>query len=827
MKIKPHLLKPVTIFVMLLLSVACSSGEDSSNPPDTPEPPVPVISACGDLNLQDMSVFSASDGSYFDRVALSWSPPFAWRVALSEGALGSHNDLVIDGSNVLHASFYENTGSGGRLVHGWKNPDECWQSETVDDPGAGIDVGSYTAIALRGDEIHIAYVDMTNWNLKHAWKEGSSAWQTETVAENVISSIASVGLALSSDEIHLVFKGNEGLIHAWQGSAGWQTETIVEDMGQYAKMALSGNTLHVVFQTENTGGVSYATKTGNGNWNLSVIDANQVGLFLDFELISTTWDIYLATSYYDWGNERLKMAWKSVSGSTWEVDMVDNNGKPGWHTSITATSSPAPVVFHIAYQDIENFDLKHAWKSTSANTWNTETLDSEGTTGAWTAIAVDSNQELNIVYQDGNNLNHAFVSEELSYTISRRDTPGSGTWTTLDTVTGETSYSDTSVTPEVIYEYQISASLAETSSGSLTDTGYADSATVVDDSADVGQFSHVLVAGDGTLHIAYYDEDNNDLKHAWKAASATSWSTETVDSADDVGEYLGLVQDEDGALHISYFNQSDSSLKHAWATQESNGAWNWSTQTVDNSAFVGQHTAMASATDGSVHVVYKVAGTDLDVKHARGTYNGTTWVWTATTVDTQNDVGNFASIAVQSNGDAHLTYHDQTEGVLKYAFGDWNGSAFSWTTEVVDNSADNVGEFTSATIAGTRLHVSYHDTTNDVLKHAWRDLPNGSWNTAVVEEGTTLGFAGKYSNLAVAADGQVHIVHYASSPSRLDLTSGTWNSSSGEYEWATQTLDDDGTVGEYADIAIGTDGTLHISYYDNSNNALKYVAVQP
>jgi hypothetical protein len=575
--------------------------------------------------------------------------------------------------------------------------------------------------------------------------------------------------------------------------------------------------------------VSHATKSGNGNWNITVIDGEQVGLFLDLELISTTWASYLAISYYDWGNEQLKMAWKSTSNSVWEVDVVDNDGQPGWHTSITATSYPAPVVFHIAYQDIQNFDLKHAWKSTSGNSWNTETLDSEGTTGAWTAIAMDSNQQVNIVYQDGNNLNHAFVSDEISYTISRRDTPGSGNWTALDTVTGETSYNDTSVTPEVVYEYQISASLDESSSDVITDTGFADSATVVDEGDDVGQFSRIAVAGDGTLHIAYYDEDNNDLKHAWKSPSATTWSTEIVDGmgGDDVGEYLGFVLDNSGGLHVSYFSQSDSSLKHAWASSESGGAWNWITQTIDDSGYVGLHTAMAAGTDGSVHVVYKAGGTDLNVKHARGTFNGTTWVWSVSTVDTQNDVGNFASIALQNSGDVHLTYHDQTEGVLKYAFGDWNASTFTWTTEVVDNSADNVGEFTSVTIAGTQLHVSYHDTTNDVLKHAWKELVGGSWNMAVVEEGTPLGFAGKYSNIVVSANGQVHIVHYADASPRVDLTSGSWNTSLGDYEWATQTLDEEGLVGQYSDIAIGPDGALHVCYYDDSNNSLKYISVQP
>ena len=38
----------------------------------------------------------------------------------------------------------------------------------------------------------------------------------------------------------------------------------------------------------------------------------------------------------------------------------------------------------------------------------------------------------------------------------------------------------------------------------------------------------------------------------------------------------------------------------------------------------------------------------------------------------------------------------------------------------------------------------------------------------------------------------------------------------------TTTLDSTGVVGEYTSIAVGSSGAAYISYYDNTNNALKY-----
>ena len=44
--------------------------------------------------------------------------------------------------------------------------------------------------------------------------------------------------------------------------------------------------------------------------------------------------------------------------------------------------------------------------------------------------------------------------------------------------------------------------------------------------------------------------------------------------------------------------------------------------------------------------------------------------------------------------------------------------------------------------------------------------------------------------------------------------------------WGTTTLDSENTVGQYTSIAVGTSGAVYISYYDNTNTALKY-AVNP
>ena len=41
-------------------------------------------------------------------------------------------------------------------------------------------------------------------------------------------------------------------------------------------------------------------------------------------------------------------------------------------------------------------------------------------------------------------------------------------------------------------------------------------------------------------------------------------------------------------------------------------------------------------------------------------------------------------------------------------------------------------------------------------------------------------------------------------------------------DWTRETADSYGNVGEYSSLALDIDGYPHISYYDNSNDDLKY-----
>lgn len=91
--------------------------------------------------------------------------------------------------------------------------------------------------------------------------------------------------------------------------------------------------------------------------------------------------------------------------------------------------------------------------------------------------------------------------------------------------------------------------------------------------------------------------------------------------------------------------------------------------------------------------------------------------WDLTTVDSEESVGSYTSLALDSGDEPHISYNDyisKFKSNLKYA--EWTGSG--WNVETVD-SGGVVGGYTSIALdSGDYPHISYKDVSNGDLKYA-------------------------------------------------------------------------------------------------------------
>ncbi len=230
----------------------------------------------------------------------------------------------------------------------------------------------------------------------------------------------------------------------------------------------------------------------------------------------------------------------------------------------------------------------------------------------------------------------------------------------------------------------------------------------VDNSQQVGGYASIAIDSNNKVHISYHDNTNYDLKYATDVSG--SWVTSTIDSGGWVGYYTSIAIDSNNNVHISYYASLSYNLKYATDVSGS-----WVTSTID-SGYVDGRTSIAIDSNNNVHISY-CDRTDYGgyFKYYLNFATDVSGSWVTSTIDSEDNVGWDNSIAIDSNDNVHVSYHDSANGDLKYVT-DVSGA---WVTSTIDNR----GRCTSIAIdSNNNVHISYYDSANGALKYATNSL---------------------------------------------------------------------------------------------------------
>lgn len=251
----------------------------------------------------------------------------------------------------------------------------------------------------------------------------------------------------------------------------------------------------------------------------------------------------------------------------------------------------------------------------------------------------------------------------------------------------------------------------------------------------------------------------------------------------------------------------------------------WQVQTVDSNPNVGKYASIAIDSDDQPHISYYDAGNGA-LKYA--VWNENDAVWEIETVDSSGDTGQMTSIALDEDDHPHIAYFDETNDRLRYAYFDGD----RWIRETVD-SEDTVGVNPSIALNSAGVpRISYFDFFNLSLKYAVR-LGANDWSTVTIADGVIsqdrisslqapveisklLAGVGIKSSLAVDDWDDPHIAFLDDNQDNLRYT--TYNG----YAWVFDTVDDINRLGGYPSLEIDSQDEPHISYYDFDNANLKY-----
>lgn len=340
----------------------------------------------------------------------------------------------------------------------------------------------------------------------------------------------------------------------------------------------------------------------------------------------------------------------ATSTGEWHLATVDSAGGVGYYTSLVIVNgNPA-----ISYWDDSSGDLKYVRASeANGSSWGSPiTVDSSGNAGHYTSLAVVNGYPA-ISYQDYTNWDLKYV-RAVNADGSAWDVPVNvdsadrvGYYTSLAVVDGY---------PAISYKYVTNGELKYVRATDANGSIWGSLITVDSGMGGFGGGTSLVVVN-GYPAISYLDGGFH-LKYVWASdTTGGSWGT-PVTVAVATGEYNSLAV-VNGYPAISY---TDYNLKYVRASDASGGSWG-TPITVDSAEEVGEYASLA-VVNGNPAISY-YDNINIDLKYTRATdANGTSW--NTYTVDSAGHVGEYTSLCVV-NGNPAISYYDGTNGDLKFA----------------------------------------------------------------------------------------------------------------------------------------------------------------
>ena len=325
----------------------------------------------------------------------------------------------------------------------------------------------------------------------------------------------------------------------------------------------------------------------------------------------------------------------------WAIEIADNDGDVGSHTSLALDSGNRP---HISYYDYRGWDngrdhgvLRYIY---SDGDWQApQVVDEADSTGHWTSLALDSQDRPHISYHD-------YGRDVLKY--ARFDgnvwVLGSGLGMTRPAGDYTAIALDSADRAHIVarWEHHDWARYIQVLNGDTTGEACCDD----------GRVFSLALDRDGHPHISYYALDIHGDYYLWYVHYDGNWHYTKLTR----GTWSSIELNDDDQPRISYYDYERRSLMYAVYQGQ------WQFEPVDTGIQVGQQNSLALDSYGLPHIAYWDP-LKRNLKYAYKNYLG----WHVETVDAQDDVGQWPAIAVDAFDNPHIAYFDTTNEDLKYA----------------------------------------------------------------------------------------------------------------------------------------------------------------
>jgi len=746
--------------------------------------------------------------------------------------------LAVDTYGNVHITWYDGTdyaGSGSDIdifYKYWDAATESWNAtEVVSTESTGESFTPSLAVDTSGN-VHIAWEDYTDYTgsgtdldiFYKYWDAATESWN--------ISEVVSTESTSYSDNPSLAVDAFGQAHIAWEDYTDYEGSGTDRDIF-YKRWNASTSSWEIteVVSTESTSYSDNPSLAVDSSWNVHIAWED----YTDYAGSGTDWDIFYKcwnNTFAGWnatevvstestGDSSLPSLAVDTSGNvhiTWQDD-TDYAGSGNdqdvfykyWNATTTVWNvtevvstestgmSSAPSLAmdvlgyaHIAWRDLTDYagsgtdwDVFYKYWNTTSSAWNaTEVVSTESTDDTYgPSLAVDVLGYVHIAWDDYTDYAGSGTDLDIFYKLFAGPPPTP----TLSPISPKTTYSatislDWNDVPgaSVYYIYRSTADILSVEG--LTPIGNTVTSSYIDTLPTEGTFYYVIVAANFVGNSTLSNCENVGYILSGKGNTIEVVSTESTGASSQAS----LIADADGNIHIAWQDATD----------------------------------------------YAGSGTDWDIFYKY--WNATSSTWNATEVVSTESIGVSAavSLAVDADGNVHITWQDTTDYAgsgtdCDIFYKRWNASSSSWTiTEVV--STESTGKSYHPSLAVDSLgnvHIAWDDQTAyagaggdyDIFYKRW-NVSTSSWTITEVVSTESTGLSAEPS-LAVDSDGNVHIAwyddtDYAGASFDRDIFYKYWNASSESWN-ATEVVSTESTNDSWhPSLAVDTFGYVHIAWDD-------------
>ena len=198
------------------------------------------------------------------------------------------------------------------------------------------------------------------------------------------------------------------------------------------------------------------------------------------------------------------------------------------------------------------------------------------------------------------------------------------------------------------------------------------------------------------------------------ADTMTAWMSGTVHEEISAGEFVLQEMDDGGYLHVVYYDENEGAIGYA-----TNAGGAWTHEVVPNTENAGDRASLALDSEGNAHISF------FD-SEGRLKYANNIGSWIVTTV-INADV-EWSAIVMDGEDQAHIVYVDEDEDAVMYV----NKLTSGWSEPVeIDTSFDGFSGLVATIGDDDVIHIAYMDIFERELVYAYGH--GDEWNDEVIE----------------------------------------------------------------------------------------------